>query len=188
MGRLRNLSRPAWLTAGVLAGAIAVPAVTVAATATIVHVQGNGHTASVSGGGQLRTVEMDPANFVHLRGSTSNCSDLGTAPTGRALVLKSLSVSNITTVGVGDYVSANVSVGTVCGFGTVIGDAEFAAPGSHEVDLGDGVAIPAGKHVYLSVNGGNVTVNAYGYSITSDAVPGSPAIMRNIGPAKAHHG
>jgi hypothetical protein len=183
MQRLKHLSRPAWLTAGVLVGAIAVPAVTVAATATIVNVQGTGHTAAVSSGGQLRTIEMDPSNLIHLRGATNNCINLGAPPAGRAWVLKSVSFANINTASAGDYVSA-VLMANPCGFGSIpLADAEFNVPGNHDVSLGDGVAIPSGTEVALQVSGGNVTANVYGYSITSSAVPHTATVMRNLGPA-----
>src|SRR3954452_16164358 len=145
MRPLKNLSRPVWLTVGVLAGAIAVPAVTVAATATIVNIQGNGHTASVSPAGQLRTVEMDPSTFTHLAGSAGiGCKDLGTASTSRAFVAPDISFANTTTVPAGDYASAVVIAGSSCVSGSSVADAEFAQPGSHDVHLGDGVAVPAG--------------------------------------------
>lgn len=185
MRRLKNLSRPVWLTVGVLAGAIAVPAVTVAATATIVNIQGSGHTASVSPGGQLRTVEMDPSNFAHLRGATgTGCKDLGTASTSRAYIVRDIAFGNTSSVAVGDYVSALVLAGSSCASGSVIADAEFAQPDSQEVHLGDGVAVPAGTHLWLSVNGGNVAGNVYGYTITHSAVPQTATAIRHIGPAK----
>jgi hypothetical protein len=183
--RLNRLPRPVWLTAGVVAGLIAVPAVTVAATATIVNIQGNGHTASVSPAGQLRTVEMDPSTFTHLGGSAGiSCKDLGTASTSRAFVARDVSFANITTVSAGDYVSAVVIAGSSCAGGSSVADAEFAQPGSHEVHLGDGVAVPAGTHLWLAVNGGNITANVYGYTVTPNAVPHTAAALRHIGPAR----
>lgn len=183
--RLRHLSRSGWMIAGLLVGAIAIPAVTVAATATIVHVQGNGHTASVSPAGQLRVIDMDPEYFTHLRNSitSGNCADLGTASTRRPYIVRRISVSAYNGPASGDYSSVNVAAGSNCGFGAkVIADAQFSSPGTHEVDLGDGVALPAGTHLWLSANGSSSTADVYGYTVNPAAVPASTASVRRIGP------
>lgn len=174
MSRLSRLFRPGWLTLGLVLGAVVVPTVAVAATFTVVHISNGAHTAGVSAAGQLRTTAMDPAFNAHLTGSggSNSCKNLGpAAPASRAYVVTNLSVSNITTPPANDYVSASVYVGAGCGVGKEIADIEFDAPGTHEVDLGNGVGVPANTPLSLSVNGGSVTLHTYGYTAAASAVP-----------------
>jgi hypothetical protein len=188
MHRFRRLSPSAWVLVGLAVGAIAVPAVALAAGAQLVTIRGNNQNASVTPAGQLRTAEMDPQLTVHLRQSASSvngstCRDLGTPSTSRAFILKQLNINagetgGFTTHEVDIFASAN------CG-GSVVGSADLTAGSSSNAPLGPGVALPAGTHLSAFFFDVGATVDAYGYTVQADAVPNTAAALRRLGPAEA---
>jgi hypothetical protein len=181
MSRLRSLSRPGWVTLGLVLGAILVPATAVAVTATAVNIVGNNHTASVSPGGQLREIEMDPSTWFHDSGFTdfSTCTDLGTVSTTRAIILKHLNFHPVGLTGSSQF--AYLSTGPSCG-GSTIQEVNFAGYGLTSAPLGQGVALPAGTHLSMWSAGAQTRVDVFGYTITKSAVPAGAATLRSVGP------
>src|SRR4051794_16560433 len=147
MSRLRQLSRPGWVTLGLVLGAILVPATAVAVTATAVNIVGNNHTASVSPAGQLRTIEMDPSTWFHIAGLANNgdCHDLGTVSTTRGIIVKQVNM-HTTSLDAASLHFARLYTGSIC-LGSAIGEASFSDLSLTAIPLGQGVALPAGTHL-----------------------------------------
>jgi hypothetical protein len=185
MHRLRRLSPSAWILVGLAVGAIAVPAVALAAGAQLVTIRGNNQNASVTPAGQLRVAEMDPRLTAHLRTSASSvggstCRDLGTPSTSRAFVLKQANINagetgGFTTHEVDIFASAN------CG-GSVVASADLTAGSSSNAPLGPGVALPSGTHLSAFFFDVGASVDLYGYTVQDGAVPHTATAMHRLGP------
>jgi hypothetical protein len=64
MSKLKNMSRAGWIVVGLVAALVLVPTAAVAATATLVKIQGtSGNKADVTGAGQLLTTTAQPQNL-----------------------------------------------------------------------------------------------------------------------------
>jgi hypothetical protein len=175
-----RFSRPAWLTTGLLIGAVAVPAFALGATGQLVTITG-GHNASVSAGGQLRTVEMDPANIVHGSAFSSGaCAPLAVAPANRALIIKQINVNAEAVVG-----TASVVISSDPACAGDVAAADLPQRGLTSIPLGPGIPVRAGTGLYVHANGAGSTVqvDALGYSITPSALPAGIAAEQHIGSA-----
>lgn len=185
MHRFRRLSPSAWVLVGLAVGAIAVPAVALAAGAQLVTIRGTNQNAAVTPASQLRTTEMDPKYNVHLRTSAtstnnSTCRDLGTASTARAFILKQ---ANFNAAETGGFTSHEVDIfaSANCG-GSVVTSADLTDNSSTSAPLGPGVALPAGTHLSAFFFDISAAVDLYGYTVQAGAVPHTAAALRRLGP------
>jgi hypothetical protein len=160
------------MTVGLVVGAIAIPAGAVAATATLVSIRGNNHTAFVTPANQLRTASADPADFFNLRvlleQDTGTCLPLGTPPTGQAWVIKSLTVSAHALATSGQ--AATLTTGANCD--TPLQVVDISQRGAQTVTFGDGLVIPSGTTLSASRSNVAADVNVSGYSIPAGAATG----------------
>jgi hypothetical protein len=101
MSKLSNLSRGAWIVAGIIAALVLVPSVAVATTSTLVRIEGaSGVKANVTGGDQLLTTEASPGkvwsvstDFSNNAASTAQSMVLPNPPSGQFPVLTGLQIS-----------------------------------------------------------------------------------------------
>jgi hypothetical protein len=185
MHRFRRLSPSAWVLVGLAVGAIAVPAVALAAGAQLVTIRGNNQNASVTPAGQLRTAEMDPRLNVHLHTSAvlvndSGCRPLGTPSTTRAFILKQ---TNMSASGTGGFSSHSVDLyasGTCSG--PLLSSTFLTAGQSSNAPLGPGVAIPANTPLSAFFFDVAASVDLYGYTVQAGAVPNTAGALRHLGP------
>jgi hypothetical protein len=176
-----RLSRSGWIVVGIVIGAIAIPALAVAAAVTVVNVRGNGNNAYVTPAHQLRSAPADPADFRFLTGGSSgSCNDLG-APAGsaRAFVVThaDINVSSLNSIGA---VVGILETEANCG-GEALAVVTPATTGPHEFDLSPGVALPAGTHLSFDVINGGGTVTVTGYAIPTVALPAGVRTVRSAG-------
>jgi hypothetical protein len=184
MSRLRSMSRSGWVVVGLVLGAIAIPAVAVAATATLVTIRGNNHNAAVSPAGQLRTVTMDPANTFHTESYVGDaaCVPLFTVPADKSVVIRHINVSVFDTPTNETNRYLNVITGT-CGQTptSFLADVRITGQGPISIPLGDGISLPAGTQVNGFFLGADGFVDLFGYTMGANAVPASA--IHNSGPA-----
>jgi hypothetical protein len=184
MHRLRHLSRPAWLTTGLLIGAIVVPAVAAGAAATVVSITGpSGNTAYVSPANQLRAVEMDASKLVHLRASPSSdsCVNIDSPAPSRGLVIKQINVDAATVSDPADAY-ADVFAGPDCSGAAGVGSVDLTERGAFTLELGTGIALPPGVELSLYSNHAELIVDAFGYSVPGASFPSTAAALRQLGP------
>jgi hypothetical protein len=182
MPRPSRLSRSGWMTAGLIAGAIAVPAVAVGATITTVSIVGNNHTASVTPAGQLRTENMDP-QYAFSAGAVSSgqCVQIPGLSTTRALIVKQINI-NAESVQNAANAFAAVYGDNDCG-GHILAEADITNRGMTSISLGSGVPVPAGRGLSVYALDAHAYATAIGYSVQKSAVPSGAAALRHFGPA-----
>ena len=157
---------------GLVVAAIVAPVAATAAGQLVEISSTSGRKADVTRAAQLQAAEASAHQFVRgWHGTGGPCAAIIAAPTSKAVVVKTASV---------DFVSLNTTgpdqaaliVGTDCSFPTV--DRVTAqSVGSHQLDFGSGLVVPAGQSLLLSVtSGGTVAfVSAFGYKVPPDAAP-----------------
>jgi hypothetical protein len=180
-----RFSRPAWLTTGLIIGVIAVPAVSVAATATYVSITANGRVAGVTPYGQLRSAEADPGYAVHKAAFvTPGCTDLGVLSKNVPLVLKQFNVGMTSVDSAVTHGEIYLRTGSECG-GVDLAKQDHSTFDTIPASLDPGLMIPAGAHLSVFVKFAVFDVDLYGYQAVSAAKPpASPAqMLRNAGPA-----
>jgi hypothetical protein len=180
---LRSLSRSGWITVGLVIGAVAVPAIAFGAGAQLVTIRGNNNNASVTPAGQLRAAEMDPAFDINLSTgpNSQGCLPVAAPPAGRALVVKQFNIDVVSAQNAGPI--AQIFVGPTC-TGRLVQEVALPQRGLVTVPMGAGLAVPAGTPITVAVGSAFASVNAFGYTVQSSAVPATAAALRRLGRAK----
>ncbi len=155
---------PMWLAVGLAIGLFIAPAAAVAATITAVNLVGpNGVKAQVTRAGQLETVTAPPGAtrvFYDLNVQGGTCKVAYTPPPGYSLILQQVSVDVFadTTPGSAD----NVAMATNSTCTNALFDDNPGSVGATTFPLGNGVVVPAGKHLYVIARD-NIQAEVYGY-------------------------
>ena len=173
-------ARPSRGSAAIIAVAIVVAAalfspVGAVAAGQLVEISSvSGRKADVTRAEQLQTAEASPHQFIRgFGGTTGGCSTVLTAPSTKAVVVKTIAVDfySVPTVG---YVYLYLGTPTNCpdSFLTAV---DTEAVGVTMLDLGPGIAIPAGGRLTVAAANVYAFVTAFGYKVPSEAVPATVA-------------
>jgi hypothetical protein len=187
MSRIKNMPRLAWLVIGIALVVLLIPT-TVGAVAAITYngIEGKtGNKAIVSPAGQLLTTPADPNSLYESGSSLANLTssnspyEVGTPPSGSALIITSLAVDtySVSSPGPNNVVNFYVQAGSCSGsqVGSWTTDVNPPGVGVQDVPLGSGFAIPAGDALCLYIYGSpQVNVWAAGYSVPSSEVAAEP--------------
>jgi hypothetical protein len=182
MSKITNMSRPAWLIAGVAITVLLVPAVAVATTgATILKGSPSGNKADVTPAGQLLSTTVDPSQFYQPFTAETYSGHQGIleAPSTAALVITSIRVDTFQnpTPGPTDTMLFQIEAGACAGtdvspYGEVISPGGI---GETVLPLDPGLGIPAGDSLCVGSGGGIESyVTASGYTVPSSEVTAGP--------------
>ena len=162
-------------TAIVIGMALAAVLAPVAATAAgqLVEISStSGRKADVTRSSQLQVAEAAAHTFV--RGwnyASGSCVVVLTAPSTKAVVVKSALVNYAIVDGGSGFVGLHVGTNCSGGFITYVNAIQ---PGAQDVDFDPGLVIPAGQSLLLHVSDGDTAhVAAFGYKIPPEAAPAS---------------
>jgi hypothetical protein len=190
VGRMRGLSRSAWMVVGIVMTLVLAPTVAIAATATLVQIKGVQATADH----QLLTAPAKPADvrlgFAQLFGNDAeNCQTILTPDAGQALVLDHVTLAESVTPQVVDDSEAMQAAEVVeltvdpvdpgcTGFGQLVGWTSPRQPGTETVSLSPGYPVPAGYQLDIRYGfwGPRAVTDAtaYGYSVPATDAPATP--------------
>jgi hypothetical protein len=201
---MRRLRRPSpALVVAFVALVVALGGTALAATGQLVNIADGSKAANVAhvtNGGRLEVGDGDgpltvdgqaapaaPNTLVRVEGAGtgSNCVALGSPPSGKAWVLTSARINLYSASGLGPTQFIALFNDPGCA-GLSLADDTPTQLGTEAIDLGDGLAIPAGAT--LAVRGfGNATLNyevfAYGHSVPAGQVPAAGRAAKGSGRA-----
>jgi hypothetical protein len=109
--------------------------------------------------------------------SSGGCVSLATPPTGKALIIKSVALDTVIIGTPGSGVFAGFYLGT-SGCESLVLEINPPGVGLINQPFEPGLAVPAGKRLWVNTFSISSDVYAYGYTVPSGAVPASAAVAQ----------
>jgi hypothetical protein len=122
-----------------------------------------------------------PANTLYhglaFPSSSGDCTPLATPPTGKALIIKSVALDTVIIGTPGSGVFAGFYLGT-SGCESLVLEINPSGVGLINQPFEPGLAVPAGKRLWVATHNISSDVYTYGYTVASSAVPASAAVAQ----------